>query len=131
VSYSEITPVIRRPTPNADIAQWPARGRQAVRFSKPNKLKRKEPIMATATVTEIDKALEHMGETKAMANHDHDLVHELSKRLDAVWRYDQFIANADGKDDCQQLWRTMKKQDMEHIAQLRKLIKSEIKADCF
>jgi hypothetical protein len=30
------------------------------------------------------KPLKHMGETKAVANHDHDMIHELSKRIDAV-----------------------------------------------
>ena len=30
----------------------------------------------------------HIGDTKAIANHDHDLIHEMSKRLDGVWRYD-------------------------------------------
>ena len=29
----------------------------------------------------------HIGETKAIASHDHDLIHELSKRLDDVRRY--------------------------------------------
>ena len=36
-----------------------------------------------------EKQIEHVGETAAMADHDHDLVHELSKRLDAIWRYEQ------------------------------------------
>ena len=31
----------------------------------------------------------HMGESKAVANHDQDMIHELGKRIDAVWRFDQ------------------------------------------
>jgi hypothetical protein len=42
-----------------------------------------------------EKTLEHIGESKGIEDHDHDLVHELSKRLDALWRYDQYIANAE------------------------------------
>ena len=42
---------------------------------------------------------EHIGETCGAANHDHDLVQELSKRLDGLWRFDQCIANAEGKPE--------------------------------
>ncbi len=31
-----------------------------------------------------EKELKHVGESKGVADHDHDLIHELSKRLDAV-----------------------------------------------
>lgn len=83
--------------------------------------------MATA----VEQAQAHIGETKAMQDHDHDLVHELSKRLDSVWRYDQYIANAEGKDECQTMWRDMKKQALAHIDRLKALIKKEIGAGCF
>ena len=53
-----------------------------------------------------EKEYEHIGETRGCADHDHDLVHELSRRLDGVWRYDQYIANADGQADLQKFWRT-------------------------
>ena len=43
-----------------------------------------------------EKELQHLGETQGCADHDHDMVHELSRRLDAIWRYDQYIANAAG-----------------------------------
>jgi hypothetical protein len=36
-----------------------------------------------------EKKMEHIGESCGCADHDHDLIHELSKRLDAPWRYDQ------------------------------------------
>jgi hypothetical protein len=35
-----------------------------------------------------EKELEHAGESCGCKHHDHDL----SKRLDALWRYDQYIA---------------------------------------
>ncbi|MBX6312813.1 MAG: hypothetical protein IRY99_07850 [Isosphaeraceae bacterium] len=34
-----------------------------------------------------------MGETQGAENHDHDLIQDLSNHLDALWRYDQYIAN--------------------------------------
>jgi hypothetical protein len=43
-----------------------------------------------------ENELEHLGESCGCKGHDHDLVHELSQRLDALWRYDQYIANAQG-----------------------------------
>jgi hypothetical protein len=41
-----------------------------------------------------EKSYEHVGATKGCANHVHDLIHELSAKLDALWRYDQYLANA-------------------------------------
>lgn len=40
----------------------------------------------------FQKEVEHIGETKGIQDHDHDMVHELSRRLDAIWRYDHYIA---------------------------------------
>lgn len=37
-------------------------------------------------MTATEEAVEHIGESKGIANHDHDMAHELSQRLDAVWR---------------------------------------------
>ena len=55
-----------------------------------------------------EKQIEHLGETCGCADHDHDLVHELNKRLDALWRYDQRIANAAGHPALQTFWRNLK-----------------------
>ncbi len=38
-----------------------------------------------------EKELKHLGETAGCQDHDHDLIHELSRRLDSLWRYDQSI----------------------------------------
>jgi len=78
-----------------------------------------------------EKEFKHIGETMGCADHDHDLVQDLSKRLDALWRYDQYIANADGKASIQSLWRKLKKQEQENIKELKGLIGEEIKAGCF
>jgi len=78
-----------------------------------------------------EKELEHIGESFGCADHDHDLVHELSKRLDAMWRYDQYIANADGKPALQNLWRDLKRQEVANIQRVKQMIADEIKQNCF
>jgi hypothetical protein len=78
-----------------------------------------------------EKELEHIGETCGCPDHDHDLIHDLSKRLDALWRYDQYIANAEGKSALQDLWRDLKRQEMGNIKRLKQLITEEVKQGCF
>ena len=78
-----------------------------------------------------EKQMEHIGESRGSADHDRDLVHELDKRLDALWRYDQYIANADGKSELQSLWRDIKKQELKNVDRLKQLIAGEIRNDCF
>jgi len=78
-----------------------------------------------------EKELEHIGETCGCPDHDHDLVHDLSKRLDALWRYDQYVANAEGKPTLQNFWRGLKQQEIANITRLKQLIAEEIKQGCF
>lgn len=75
--------------------------------------------------------LEHIGETCGCEDHDHDLINDLSRRLDFMWRCDQFIANADGHPELQKFWRDMKKQEMDNIKRQKTLIADEIKGGCF
>jgi protoheme ferro-lyase len=72
-----------------------------------------------------------IGKTQAIADHDHDLVHELSKRLDAVWRFDQYIANAEDKPEIRDFWRQMKQEEVKTVDRLKALIAAEVKANCF
>jgi len=74
-----------------------------------------------------EKELEHVGESKGAA----DLIHELSTRLDAVWRYDQYIANAEDISPLQDLWRDLKRQDQENVKRIKQLIAEEIRKNCF
>lgn len=74
---------------------------------------------------------EHIGKTRGCENHDHDLIHELSNRLDAMWRHDQYLANAEGHDKLCEFWRQLKTQDQENIKRLKTLIADEIKQGCF
>ena len=55
-----------------------------------------------------EQEFRHIGETCGCKDHDHDLVHELSRRLDGLWRYDQYIANADWRDGPRQFWEEIK-----------------------
>ena len=73
----------------------------------------------------------HIGETPGIRDHDHDLVHELSTRLDAVWRYDQFIANAEDKPHVQEFWRELKRHDRKVVDELKVLIAEEVRNNCF
>jgi hypothetical protein len=78
-----------------------------------------------------EKELEHIGETSGCADHDHDLVHDLSNRLDALWRYDQYIANAEGKPQLQDLWRDLKRQELDNIKRVKQMIAEEVRQNCF
>ena len=78
-----------------------------------------------------EKEMEHIGKSCGCADHDHDLVHDLSKRLDALWRYDQYIANAEGKPALQNLWRDLKRQETDNIKRVKQMITEEVKQNCF
>lgn len=73
----------------------------------------------------------HLGESCGCADHDHDLVHELSKRLDSLWRYNQCIANAEGHASLQNLWRDLKDQEQKNIKRIKSCVAEEIKNGCF
>lgn len=81
------------------------------------------------TIQIAEREFEHIGETKGCA--DHDLVHQLSKKLDALWRYDQYIANADGCPNVQALWHDLKGQCLTDVQRLKDLIAEEIQKGCF
>ena len=78
-----------------------------------------------------EKELSHLGETAGCADHDHDLVHELSRRLDSLWRYDQYMANAEWRDELRQFWMDAKATDQQAISRLRQLICTEVRNNCF
>jgi hypothetical protein len=74
---------------------------------------------------------EQSGNFCGCANHDHDLVHELSRRLDMIWRYDQYIANADWRTNIRHFWVEMKEQERQNVARLKQLLEEEIRNQCF
>ena len=81
--------------------------------------------------TVIEKEFEHLGETSACEDCDRDLLRELSRRVDAVWHYDQYIANADGHSGIQHYWRDMKVQELNNIARLKSLLKVQVNHPSF
>ena len=92
--------------------------------------------MSMPTTCESDKLntddqWKHIGESQGCANHDHDLIHELSRRLDSLWRYDQFIANAESRPAVQACWRHLKQQEAQNIEKLKALVTDEVKQGCF
>jgi hypothetical protein len=56
----------------------------------------------------VEKAYEHIGESHICSDYLRDLIHEMGKRLDALWRYDQYIANAEEHAFVQEFWSTLK-----------------------
>lgn len=78
-----------------------------------------------------EKELVHLGETPGAADHDHDMIQELSKRLDALWRVDQYIANAAGIPDLQEFWRDVKRQEQDNVTRLKRMIAEHCAKDCF
>lgn len=48
-----------------------------------------------------------------MKDHNHDLIHQLSENADSIWRYDEYIKNAQGCEYCKSLWTKLKTMDME------------------
>ena len=82
--------------------------------------------MSTQTQT-----TEHVGETAGAKNHDHDLVHDLSRRLDALWRYDGYISNAEGIEPVEAFWKKVKAQERENVGELKALIAEHIQKTCF
>jgi len=78
-----------------------------------------------------ERETEHIGKSKGAENHDHDMIHELSKRLDALWRYDQYIANAEGDRELQQFWQGLKDQETENVKRLKEFVAEHIEKECF
>jgi hypothetical protein len=78
-----------------------------------------------------EQEFQHIGESCGCADHDHDLVHELSRRLDSLWRYDQYIANADWRDGLKLFWQEMKEQERHDVERLKALLREEMQNGCF
>jgi hypothetical protein len=56
---------------------------------------------------------------------------ELSKRIDAVWRFDQYIANAAEDGDLRTFWSELKVQELANVRRLKQLIAEHIEKKCF
>jgi uncharacterized protein YutD len=78
-----------------------------------------------------EEEMAHIGESKAAADHDHDMIHDLGRRLDAYWRYDQYVANAQSDKDLQKFWKDVKAQEEKNIQRLKELIAKHCEKGCF
>lgn len=83
------------------------------------------------TTETANRPYAHLGKTCGAQDHDHDLIHFLSNRLDTLWRCDQCIANSEGDAQLQVFWRDIKKQEVANVARARELIKEQVKKNCF
>ena len=83
------------------------------------------------TLEQFEKEVEHIGETRGAQDHDHDMIHELSRRLDALWRYDQYISNAGEYEEIKNFWVKVKDQEQDNIKELKNLLSEHIKTACF
>ncbi|PZD71135.1 hypothetical protein C1752_07863 [Acaryochloris thomasi RCC1774] len=77
------------------------------------------------------KEVAHLGESQGVKDHDHDMIHDLSRRLDALWRYDQYIANAEGYGAVQSFWKKVKQQETANIVELKELLSEHIQLGDF
>jgi hypothetical protein len=89
------------------------------------------PPLTETTMPDASPSHEHIGETARVANHDHDMIHELSKRLDALWRYDQYIENASDHPKLGKFFERVKEQEKANIDELKELLAEHIRKDCF
>jgi hypothetical protein len=48
-----------------------------------------------------------------------------------LWRYDQYIANAEGRPALKDLWRDLKCQEIDNINRMKQLLVEEIQQNCF
>jgi len=78
-----------------------------------------------------EKEMKDIGKSAGCTDHDHDLIHELSKRLDGLWRYDQYISNSKGHPKIESFWRKIKGQEEGNVEMLKELIGDEVKKGCF
>jgi hypothetical protein len=76
-----------------------------------------------------ERQLEHIGATRAISDRGHDLIQVFSERIDCLWRYDQYIANAEGNAELQNLWRDLKDQDRKCIDRMKEFLAVELKSE--
>ena len=72
---------------------------------------------------------EYLGDV-GCAEHDQDILRELSQRLEAVKRYDQYIAHADWRESLASFWTELKHQEQRNIMRLKELLAEEVRNEC-
>ncbi len=66
-------------------------------------------------------------------NCNHDLIHQLSESMDSLWRFDEYLKNAqeNGCGRCVELWKKMKELSQEQIKLLKQYLEDCIKEEKF
>lgn len=77
-----------------------------------------------------ERQLEQMGKSKGAENHDHDLIHELSQRREALWRFDQYSVNAKTDERLQAFWHHWKEQAQDNVQQLKQCVANHCAKNC-
>jgi hypothetical protein len=57
--------------------------------------------------------------TAVLSNKVHDLIQCLSEKLDAVWRYDEYMEDCEDDTECAEVFARMKEDDTRHAQMLR------------
>lgn len=76
-----------------------------------------------------EKQMEHIGETCPCQDSIHDLTQVFTNRTNSVWRYDQYIANAEGNRELQDFWRELKKQDQRSCDRMKELLAEQLQIE--
>lgn len=66
-----------------------------------------------------------------MKNHNHDLIHQLSENADSIWRFDEYLKNAEGCPTCTAMWQTLKESCQKYEQMLLEEIKRHIAENRF
>ncbi len=74
---------------------------------------------------------ESFAELQGTMRQDHDLVHELSNRLDTLWHYGECINNAEGQPDAQKVWRDLQRHELASIRELKQLVLKRVEEGYF
>lgn len=65
-------------------------------------------------------------------DHNHDLVHAITKKNDAVWRYQKYyLKTSQGCEHCTSLWNKLIEDDNKHIEMLKEEIERHVKEGRF
>lgn len=67
-----------------------------------------------------------------LKDHNHDLIHSLSEKNDALWRYrNHYAKSAAGCAECSALWKALEADDERHVGMLTEEIRRHIQEGRF
>ena len=68
-----------------------------------------------------------------MKNHNYNLVTELSEQLRGLWRFEQYVKDAQdsGCQECARIWQELKSEKQSLVERLRKEVENHVRAGSF